>query len=92
MAHFDVFNGDADDMCALHQIRLAHPMPATLVTGPKRDIALLHRLNARHGDMVAVLDVSLDVDRRALLALPDRGVQVEYFDHHGASEVPDHGD
>jgi hypothetical protein len=54
-----------------------------------RDIALLRRANAQHGDMVTVLDVPLDVNRRSLL---DGGVQDEYFDHHGASEVPDHGD
>jgi hypothetical protein len=90
MAHFDVFNGDADGMCALHQLRLAQPMPATLVTGPKRDIALLQRVNAQAGDTVTVLDVSLDVNRRALLALLDRGVRVEYFDHHNAGEVPIH--
>jgi hypothetical protein len=38
MAHCDVFNGDADGICALHQLRLAAPMPATLVTGPKHDV------------------------------------------------------
>jgi hypothetical protein len=57
-----------------------------------RDIALLRRANAQHGEMVTVLNVPLDVNRRALLALLDRGVQDEYFDHHGAREVPDQGD
>jgi hypothetical protein len=57
-----------------------------------RDIALLRRANAQHGDMVTVLDVPLDVNRRSLLALLDGGVQDEYFDHHGAREVPDQGD
>ena len=45
MADFDVFNGDADGLCALHQLRLLEPREATLVTGPKRDIALLQRVS-----------------------------------------------
>lgn len=90
MAHFDVFNGDADGLCALHQLRLAAPCDATLVTGVKRDIALLERVDARAGDSVTALDVSIDVNRTALLALLERGVSVQYFDHHGSGEVPDH--
>lgn len=90
MAHFDVFNGDADGLCALHQLRLAAPCDATLVTGVKRDIALLERVDAQAGDAVTVLDVSIDVNRTALLALLERGASVQYFDHHGSGEVPAH--
>jgi hypothetical protein len=92
MAHFDVFNGDADGICALHQLRLAEPRDAMLVTGVKRDIALLARISAdaAAGDSVTVLDVSIDVNRAPLLALLALGVQVLYFDHHSASEVPAH--
>ncbi|HEV2219436.1 MAG TPA: acetyltransferase [Casimicrobiaceae bacterium] len=90
MSHFDVFNGDADGICALHQLRLVSPMDATLVTGVKRDIALLERVEpqARASDTVTVLDVSLDVNRGPLLALLDRGVGVDYFDHHFAGRIP----
>lgn len=90
MTHFDVFNGDADGLCALHQLRLVAPMPSVLVTGPKRDIALLQRAPARPGDSLTALDVSLDVNRAALAELLDRGVTVEYFDHHYAGEIPAH--
>ncbi|HVK93206.1 MAG TPA: acetyltransferase [Noviherbaspirillum sp.] len=90
MAHFDVFNGDADGLCALHQLRLAAPCDATLITGTKRDIALLERVSAQTADSVTVLDVSIDVNRTALLALLERGVSVHYFDHHGSGEVPAH--
>ena len=46
--YYDVFNGDADGICALHQLRLAEPRPtAELVTGVKRDIRLLHGLPGR---------------------------------------------
>jgi hypothetical protein len=39
---------------------------------------------------VTVLDLSLERNRGALLALLERGVQVRYFDHHVAGEIPAH--
>ncbi len=90
MRHFDVFNGDADGLCALHQLRLVTPLDATLITGVKRDIALLDRVAAVPGDSVTVLDISLDVNRTTLLALLDRDITVDYFDHHGSGVVPPH--
>lgn len=88
MAHFDVFNGDADGICALHQLRLATPREATLITGAKRDIALVGRARAQRGDTVTVLDLSLDTNRAALKGLLEQGVAVEYFDHHYAGDLP----
>ncbi len=90
MANFDVFNGDADGLCALQQLRLAEPMETTLITGVKRDIALLGRVEAGHGDRVTVLDISLENNREALQALLDQGVRVRYFDHHFPGEIPSH--
>ena len=88
MSDFDVFNGDADGLCALHQLRLAAPREASLVTGVKRDIALLKRVDAQDGDRVTVLDVSLNKNREALLRILDAGAQVAYFDHHQADDIP----
>jgi hypothetical protein len=85
---FDVFNGDADGICALHQLRLEHPAQATLITGRKREIALLERVQAHAGDRVTVLDISLARNRVALDALLQKGVIVDYFDHHQAGELP----
>jgi hypothetical protein len=90
LRHIDVFNGDADGLCALRQLRLAEPAAAELVTGVKRDIALLERVAAAPGDLVTVLDVSLDRNREALLRLLERGVRVRYFDHHHAAGIPPH--
>jgi hypothetical protein len=90
MQRIDAFNGDADGICALHQLRLAEPAESVLVTGPKRDIALLPRVAARAGDEVTVLDVSLDRNRGALEALLERGVRVRWFDHHYPGEIPSH--
>jgi len=90
MRRIDVFNGDADGLCALRQLRLAEPAKSELVTGVKRDIALLARVQAGAGDLVSVLDVSLERNRAALLGLLERGARVRYFDHHYAGEIPSH--
>ncbi len=90
MNHYDVFNGDADGLCALQQLRLDEPVESTLITGVKRDIRLLERVLAREGDHVTVLDISLDKNRAALQELLTLGVQVRYFDHHFAGDIPVH--
>lgn len=90
MQRIDVFNGDADGICALHQLRLAEPAETVLVTGPKRDIALVPRVAAQPGDEVTVLDVSLDRNRGALEQLLARGVRVRWFDHHYPGAIPSH--
>lgn len=90
MAVFDVFNGDADGICALHQLRLNEPTDSILVTGVKRDIKLLAGVKAGQGDQVNVMDISLDKNRDELLALLENGAKVAYFDHHFAGEIPSH--
>lgn len=90
MRFYDIFNGDADGLCALHQLRLAEPRQSTLVTGVKRDIGLLARVSPQAGDMLTVLDVSLDTNREALHDALNSGAHVRYFDHHYAGEIPHH--
>jgi hypothetical protein len=90
MANFDVFNGDADGLCALHQLRLAEPRQAQLITGVKRDVRLLSRVEAQAGDRVAVFDVSLAENCADLERLLAKGVYIRYFDHHFAGDVPSH--
>ncbi len=89
MRHIDVFNGDADGICALHQLRLAEPHESELVTGVKRDIGLLNRVNAEAGDVVTVLDVSLDKNYDDVVRLLEGGISVQYFDHHFAGRIPE---
>lgn len=90
MSDFDVFNGDADGICALLQLRQAEPREAALVTGVKRDIQLLDRVNRGAARRVTVLDVSLDKNRRALVELLEAGAEVFYCDHHFAGDIPEH--
>lgn len=88
MATIDVFNGDADGICALTQLRLANPAASTLVTGVKRDIQLLDALEFQAGDQLTVLDVSLDKNREGVRRALDAGADVFYVDHHFAGEIP----
>jgi hypothetical protein len=89
MAHYDVFNGDADGICALTQMRNAQPVDSTLITGVKRDISLLRQVNAGPDDVVTVLDISLDKNRDALVSVLEAGACVFYCDHHFAGEIPE---
>ena len=84
---YDVFNGDADGICALHQLRLFEPRDATLVTGVKRDIKLLHRVPSERDVDVTVLDISLDANVASLARLLKAGGRVSYFDHHSARQA-----
>ena len=90
MTRYYAFNGDADGLCALQQLRLAETHRGNLVTGVKRDIALLRRIQGQPGDIVSVLDVSLDQNREDLLRLLEAGASVRYFDHHYAGALPRH--
>jgi hypothetical protein len=90
MAQYDVFNGDADGLCALQQLRLKEPVDSMLVTGVKRDIKLLDRVAAKATDLVTVLDISLEPNRLALEKLLQAGVRVRYFDHHFVADIPPH--
>jgi len=88
--HFDVFNGDADGICALHQLRLADPLESQLVTGVKRDIALLRRIDPVAGDQVTALDIAVEKNAVPLVDFLARGVRVRWFDHHNPGALPVH--
>lgn len=90
MAFIDVFNGDADGICSLVQLRLANPLKSELVTGIKRDINLLSRVDAQTADEVTVLDISMQKNQEDLQRILSDGAQVFYADHHKPGEIPEH--
>jgi len=90
MANFDVFNGDADGILSLVQLRRAEPRKAELVTGRKRDIKLLDRVQAGKGDHVTVLDISMRSNADDLRRILGAGASVFYVDHHNAGDIPEH--
>jgi hypothetical protein len=87
---YDLFNGDADGICALLQLRKAEPREAQIITGVKRDINLLGKIEAGAGDRVTVLDVSMDKNQAALQQALAAGAQVFYVDHHFPGDIPEH--
>ncbi len=89
MMHYDVFNGDADGILALVQLRKAEPKNSKLITGVKRDIKLLQQV-ADNTDVsgVTVLDISMEKNIDALYELIEREIPLFYCDHHRSGEVP----
>lgn len=87
---YDLFNGDADGILSLVQWRLAHPKQTQLITGVKRDIALLDRLSVSYGDELVVLDISMAQNQRGLQRALQAGAKVFYADHHLPGEIPTH--
>jgi single-stranded DNA-specific DHH superfamily exonuclease len=94
MANYDLFNGDADGICALILLRIAQPKESTLITGIKRDIKLLKNLTEQielqKGDEVVVLDVSMAKNTGHLNEALNAGANVFYADHHQVGDKPEH--
>jgi len=90
--NYDIFNGDADGIIALLQLRLANPIESELLTGVKRDINLLSKLVDKveldKGDKLTVLDISMEKNQEGLVKALDEGVDVFYADHHRAGDIP----
>ncbi|CAH1532034.1 conserved hypothetical protein [Vibrio jasicida] len=89
--NYDIFNGDADGIIALLQLRLADPIEAKLVTGVKRDIKLVEKVDLQAGDELTVLDISMEKNMVGLEQALAQGAHVFYADHHKAGEIPQHG-
>ena len=87
MKYYDVFNGDADGICSLHQLRMTQPRVSALVTGVKRDIKLLKKISAQSQDKITVLDISFQKNVEDIDRLLKTGCSIEYFDHHYAGEI-----
>ncbi|MEN8190214.1 MAG: acetyltransferase [Thermodesulfobacteriota bacterium] len=87
---YDIFNGDADGICALHQLRLAEPRPdAELVTGVKRDIKLLSRLEGVSSSRLTVFDISMQSNLPHLENLLAADNSITYIDHHFSGDIPE---
>jgi hypothetical protein len=88
--HYDVFNGDADGICSLIQLRLSNPKKGKLITGVKRDICLLKKINPIRRDSVTVLDISMKKNHQELVDFLESGVKIFYADHHQSGDLLTH--
>ncbi|MFW1146091.1 DHH family phosphoesterase [Vibrio parahaemolyticus] len=89
--NYDIFNGDADGIIALLQLRLADPIDSQLITGVKRDIKLVEKVDVQADDELTVLDISMEKNMVGLEQALAQGAHVFYADHHKAGDIPQHG-
>jgi hypothetical protein len=93
--YIDVFNGDADGIFSLIQLRKVKPIDATeqlLITSVKRDISLVQQISTEQAinASITVLDISFDKNNTAVeqvLAVADK---IFYCDHHQAKSLFSH--
>ncbi len=86
--HYDVFNGDADGIFALAQLRKSEPKESTLITGTKRDIALLRHCHEVKNASITVLDISMEKNLDALNTCLENNNTITWFDHHRSGVIP----
>ena len=90
MKYIDVFNGDADGICALVQLRRHEPQQSRLVTGIKRNIKLLQQVEMGADSHITVLDISFEKNVDDVQRLLNQGAFIDYIDHHRIGEVISH--
>ncbi|PHR65486.1 MAG: acetyltransferase [Idiomarina sp.] len=93
--YVDVFNGDADGIFSLIQLRKVFPVDAAsqvLISGVKRDNALLARVSDEQARdaVVHALDISFDKNTDDLRRILSQGASVFYCDHHQARTLFEH--
>ncbi|OCH34300.1 DHH family phosphoesterase [Aliivibrio fischeri] len=87
--NYDIFNGDADGIIALLQLRLTYPQESVLVTGVKRDINLVKKIDVKPEDGLTILDISMEKNMAALELALESGAEVFYADHHRCGDIPE---
>ncbi|MGB0602364.1 MAG: hypothetical protein ACPGNS_02045, partial [Candidatus Poseidoniaceae archaeon] len=75
------YNGDADGICSMVQWGLVYGIEGHRVTGVKRDIELLERVNPNPDDEIIVMDISLARNHARAVELSSQGFDITWFDH-----------
>jgi len=83
------YNGDADGICSMVQWALAKGITGNRITGVKRDIELLKKIDAKKGDSIIAMDISLARNHFEARKLNSMGVEISWFDHHLPGEPID---
>jgi hypothetical protein len=88
LSHYDIFNGDADGIFALAQLRKSDPKDSKLITGPKRDINLLRSLVDINNSTFTVLDISLEKNLEFIPKCIENNNIIDWTDHHRPGKFP----
>ena len=83
------YNGDADGICSMVQWGLVYGIEGQRITGVKRDIELLERVNPNPNDEIIVMDISLARNHARAVELSTQGFDITWFDHHLAGDPID---
>ncbi|MDX2469209.1 MAG: DHH family phosphoesterase [SAR324 cluster bacterium] len=83
-----IFNGDADGLCAAHQIQLSGVPCKKVITGVKRDISLLKQIADAHEQQLFVFDIAVEKNLAELKILLQKKCKITWFDHHVSEEIP----
>ena len=83
------YNGDADGICSMVQWGLVYGIEGQRITGVKRDIELLERVNPESDDEIIVMDISLARNHARAVELSSQGFDITWFDHHLAGDPID---
>jgi len=92
VADFDLFNGDADGIFSLLQLRQTRPRPnAIRITGVKRDTQLFKRIteDVLPGDRITALDIGMARNAGGLGSVLETGAAVFFCDHHATGDIPE---
>lgn len=87
---YDIFNGDADGIIALLQLRFETPLDSQLITGVKRDIKLVKNVKVNKGDTLTILDISMEKNIEEVNQALQAGAIVFYADHHRTGDIAEH--
>jgi len=85
-----VFNGDADGLCSANQFLLLNIGDIEIVTGVKRDIALLEKIITAKNSNITVFDIAVKNNLQPLKKLLDQNCKVQWFDHHMSGDFQKH--
>jgi hypothetical protein len=85
-----VYNGDADGLCAANQYLLEKKSHIELISGVKRDIALLDKIVTIQSSHITVFDIAVKNNLSSLKKLLGQHCKILWFDHHISAEIPQH--
>jgi len=90
MTNYYVFNGDADGICAAQQMYLNKRQNFEPITGVKRDLSLLKKIEKAKDSQISVFDIAVEKNLPYMAKLVEQNCHILWFDHHISHDIPKH--